>query len=205
MATNNATNTSNPITVAQGGTGNSSFTAYSPLAAGTTSTNHFQSIGTSASGSVLTSNGAGSLPSWQSTGGTSYALNLTTSGPGSPSDATTYYMSANTIITGSTASGPAIQKLVVPKNSTITAATGLFKIAATLGSAQNLTLNIRLNNTTNITVSSTVQLTSASVVATNSSLSQAVNAGDYLEFVIICPTWTTNPTNVSFTGSIFLS
>jgi hypothetical protein len=67
MATNNATNTSNPITVAQGGTGDASLTAYAVLCGGTTSTGNVQSIaGVGSSGQVLTSNGASALPTFQS-------------------------------------------------------------------------------------------------------------------------------------------
>lgn len=54
------------VTVAQGGTGVSSLTAYSVICGGTTTTGAVQalsSIGTS--GQVLTSNGSGQLPSWQ--------------------------------------------------------------------------------------------------------------------------------------------
>jgi hypothetical protein len=61
-----ATNTSNPVTVSQGGTGVSSATAYAVLCGGTTSTGALQSIaGVGSSGQVLTSNGAGALPTFQ--------------------------------------------------------------------------------------------------------------------------------------------
>lgn len=56
--------------VAGGGTGVTSATAYAVICAGTTSTSSFQplaSLGTS--GYVLTSNGAGALPTWQAAGG----------------------------------------------------------------------------------------------------------------------------------------
>jgi hypothetical protein len=66
MATNNATNTSNPVTVAQGGTGDASVTAYAVLCGGTTSTGVVQSVsGVGTSGQILTSNGASALPTWQ--------------------------------------------------------------------------------------------------------------------------------------------
>lgn len=74
MATNNATNTSNPVTVAQGGTGVASNTAYAVLCGGTTSTGAVQSIaGVGTSGQVLTSNGAGALPTFQAASGGSQA------------------------------------------------------------------------------------------------------------------------------------
>jgi hypothetical protein len=58
------------MTVAGGGTGGTSFTAYNILAAGTTSTGAFQNVsGTGTSGQVLTSNGAAALPTWQTAAG----------------------------------------------------------------------------------------------------------------------------------------
>lgn len=54
------------LVVANGGTGNTTFTAYSVLCAGTTATGVFQNVsGLGSSGNVLTSNGAGALPTWQ--------------------------------------------------------------------------------------------------------------------------------------------
>jgi hypothetical protein len=56
--------------VIEGGTGDSSFTAYAPVCGGTTTTGALQSAGTGigSAGTVLTSNGASALPSWQSGG-----------------------------------------------------------------------------------------------------------------------------------------
>lgn len=57
------------VTVPYGGTGNTTFTAYSVLCAGTTATGSFQNVsGVGASGQALVSNGAGLLPSWQTVG-----------------------------------------------------------------------------------------------------------------------------------------
>ena len=67
-------NASNPTfgtaVVAGGGTGLTSATAYAVLCGGTTSTAAFQSIASvGSSGNVLTSNGAGALPTFQAAGG----------------------------------------------------------------------------------------------------------------------------------------
>jgi hypothetical protein len=57
-------------TVAVGGTGNTTFTAYSVLCAGTTATGTFQNVsGVGTSGQVLTSGGASALPTWQNPSG----------------------------------------------------------------------------------------------------------------------------------------
>jgi hypothetical protein len=72
MATINATDTSNPITVGQGGTGDSTLTAYAVICGGTTSTAALQNVsGVGTSGQVLVSQGASALPQWTtaSTGG----------------------------------------------------------------------------------------------------------------------------------------
>lgn len=54
------------VTVPQGGTGDTSLTAYAVLCGGTTSTGNVQSIASvGTSGQVLTSNGAGALPTFQ--------------------------------------------------------------------------------------------------------------------------------------------
>lgn len=51
--------------VAGGGTGNTTFTAYSVITAGTTATGAFQNVsGLGTAGQVLTSAGAGALPTW---------------------------------------------------------------------------------------------------------------------------------------------
>lgn len=55
-----------PVTVPLGGTGNTTFTAYSVICAGTTATGTFQNVsGVGTAGQVLTSNGAAALPTWQ--------------------------------------------------------------------------------------------------------------------------------------------
>lgn len=88
MATNNSTNTGKPVTVAQGGTGGSSLTAYAVVCGGTTATSPLQPIaGLGTAGHVLTSNGAGALPtmqplpsggSWVEVVGTSQAMSVNT-------------------------------------------------------------------------------------------------------------------------------
>jgi len=53
------------LPVPSGGTGNTTFTAYSVICAGTTATGVFQNVvGVGTAGQVLTSNGAAALPTW---------------------------------------------------------------------------------------------------------------------------------------------
>ena len=76
--TGNATISETPYTpggtdvvVADGGTGVSSFTVYAPLYGGTTTTGPIQSGTVGTAGQVLTSNGAGALPTFQAPGAAS--------------------------------------------------------------------------------------------------------------------------------------
>lgn len=62
------------LTVPFGGTGKSSFTAYAPVFGGTTSTGLLQSGTVGTSGQVLTSNGAGALPTFQAASGGGWPL-----------------------------------------------------------------------------------------------------------------------------------
>lgn len=100
MATNNAINTGNPVTVAQGGTGNASVTAYAVLCGGTTGTGAVQSVsGVGTSGQVLTSNGASALPTWQTpgaSGGFTLLQTLTASSSASLTFTSTYITSTYT-------------------------------------------------------------------------------------------------------------
>jgi hypothetical protein len=59
-----------PLPVADGGTGATTQTAYAVLCGGTTSTSAYQSIASvGTAGQILTSNGAGALPTFQAAGG----------------------------------------------------------------------------------------------------------------------------------------
>lgn len=88
MATNNVINSPLPTTVANGGTGDVSFTTYMPVCGGTTTTGALQSISISgaASGYVLTYVSSSALPTWQAASGglptitTHYQLLNTTTG-----------------------------------------------------------------------------------------------------------------------------
>lgn len=63
-----------PVTVPHGGTGNTTFTAYSLIVAGTTNTGAFQNVvGVGTSGQFLQSQGAAALPQWVTDPGASGA------------------------------------------------------------------------------------------------------------------------------------
>lgn len=145
---NNAANTSGTslnvtgtVVVANGGTGDTSLTAYAPLFGGTTSTGAVQSGTVGTSGQVLTSNGAGALPTFQTVaaGGTVTLAAMTmpgvifnTSVTGSPITTTGTFtptlatQTANTVLAGPTTGSvatPTFRALVsadIPNNAAST-------------------------------------------------------------------------------------
>jgi hypothetical protein len=76
--TGNAANVTGTVAVANGGTGDTSFTAYSVITGGTTSTGALQNVsGVGTTGQALLSNGAGALPSWGTPSATPGPINVT--------------------------------------------------------------------------------------------------------------------------------
>jgi hypothetical protein len=75
MATNNAIDAPLPLTVSNGGSGRATgTTAYGTLCAGTTATGVQQTVAPGTTGTVLTSNGASALPSYQAVAGSPTGL-----------------------------------------------------------------------------------------------------------------------------------
>lgn len=70
---------SSPVSVANGGTANTTFTPYAVLCAGTTATGAFQNVsGVGSAGQILTSNGAAALPTWQAAPATGITFSVIT-------------------------------------------------------------------------------------------------------------------------------
>jgi trimeric autotransporter adhesin len=71
-----------PLTVANGGTGETSFTAYAPITGGTSTTGMLQSAsaGMATSGFILTSTGSSSLPTWQAPAASNISITGDTGG-----------------------------------------------------------------------------------------------------------------------------
>lgn len=87
--------------VSGGGTGNTTFTAYSVICAGTTATGAFQNVsGVGSTGQVLTSNGAAALPTWQNVSGTGTVNSGT-------ANQLAYYATTGTAVSGLTSANNA--------------------------------------------------------------------------------------------------
>jgi hypothetical protein len=146
---------SGTLLVGNGGTGITSATAYAVICGGTTSTGAFQSVsGVGTAGQVLTSNGAGALPTWQTGGG---------GGSGTVNSGTqyqlAYYATTGTAVSGLT-TGTNGQVLtlnasLIPTWTTLSTSTTLTNIGAatataTLNNANSIiTWNWNSNTTQN--------------------------------------------------------
>jgi len=129
------------LPVANGGTGAVSQTAYAVVCGGTTSTGAFQSIaGVGTAGQVLTSNGAGALPTFQAASGFPVGtamLFVQTAAPTGWTKSTTHDNKALRVVSGSASSGGTTAFSTVFSNQTPTITTsGLSAGATTLSTSQ---------------------------------------------------------------------
>jgi hypothetical protein len=134
---------SGTLAVDQGGTGATSQTAYAVLAGGTTSTGAYQSIASvGTAGQILTSNGAGALPTFQAPGGgfasgTVMLFAQTAAPTGWTKNTTTGDNSALRVVTGTASTGGSVGFTTAFASQT---PTGSVSITAVSGSAGNTTL-----------------------------------------------------------------
>ena len=190
------------LAVSEGGTADTSLTAYAVICGGTTSTGALQSIAAlGSSGDILTSNGASALPTFQTPGGGSglgYCL-FGNAQAVNPADSTTYFIKSASVITTQNSA----TRIYIPTNGTISKCYLL--TSCTTGTNESSTLSIRLNDTTDTTVSSAVTFNASPGSFSNTGLSISVSTGDFIEFKLVTPAWATNPTNVRLSVCAYLS
>ena len=218
MATNNAINLktsgiarydgagvftaeSTPLTIENGGTETASHTAYAVLLGNTVGS--VQSVGgLGSSGNVLISNGPSSPPTFQATPTIpKFVIQILTQ-PSNPSDGTTYKMCNFVNTTSITTSSNG--RMYMPVSGTINYVKGYFTL--TSASAESITMRIRLNNTTNYDITTSMQFNTSPVSYETNSLGVPISAGDFIELLMVCPTWAgTNPLVVQSTHVIEVS
>lgn len=118
-------------------------------------------------------------------------------------DSTTYFFGNYPSISPSTTE--ATHKVYMPCAGSIKGCILAVYKGGTAGSAQNVTVYLRVNGSDNL-ITSTMQWTTASNydLATNYSLNIPFVAGDYLTFKIITPNWNpTNPLNCMVSATIY--
>lgn len=146
------------LPVSQGGTGATSQTAYAVICGGTTSTGAYQSIaGVGSAGQVLTSNGAGALPTFQAAGGgfaagTRLIFAQDAAPTGWTKDTTNYNNHALRVVTGTAGTtGGSVDFTTAfasqtPSGSVSVNVSGLSAAATTLTSSQIPSHNHSVNN-----------------------------------------------------------
>lgn len=189
MALANSLNLSstNPLPVTQGGSQIATATAYTPICAGITATAPFQSadVGFATAGTVLTSNGAAALPSWQAAGGMSllFLVHLAANTAAVTGDGTFYtilYDTADVNIGACYNTGTGI--FTVPTTGRYTFQAG---VAPDQLGAAHVTMNWQCYNATAGTYASFMYLNPQSLLITggyklssNTSFPAALTAGD---------------------------
>lgn len=194
------------VSVANGGQGNSSLTAYAVLCGGTTTTNPVQPVASVGSfNQVLTSNGAGALPSFQdlTRNLVGYSVRFM-SGGGGFADSTTYYGSLGNDA-ASTSDTLGSKRFLIPIDGTITAVYGGVTLGPAIGTSENVSIYINVNSSTDVTITTTSQWDSSSLTFSNAAMSQAVSAGDYITLKWVTPAWVTNPNGVTISCSVFIT
>lgn len=188
------------LPVANGGTGATTLTSNAVITGN--GTGAVTSVSPGTTGNVLTSNGT----AWTSaapSGGGKYTMTFCHAIT-NPGDGLTYYSGGLYASVAQTTNGNDLCKLPIPISGTITNATYKVTVAGTLGSSENVTVELFYAGTTAIG-SATMQFSSMVNTATATGISQAVTAGDFLVARWVSPVWTTNPTSVILTTQVTIS
>lgn len=176
-----------PVAVTDGGTGQGSgYTAYSPILAGTTGTGAFQDSGTlGAAGTILTSNGVGVAPTWQSgSGGVSLAGNNTWTGIQS-------FNNAKLALVGTSTGKTTLESgLGSSSNNTITLPITATDTLAGLGTVQTFTANQTFGNGNLLLAGSSSGSTTLEAAATASGVITFPATTDTVALIGTAQTWT---------------
>jgi len=117
----------------------------------------------------------------------------------SPVDGATYFV-GGAVLAVQTASG--VARVYIPKAGSVKCAY-IMMYSLTAGTSESISCYIRKNNSEDTLVGTLSQASNYRVFL-NASLNIAFGVGDYLEVKFVCPTWSTNPQNVTFSGSIYI-
>ena len=118
-----------------------------------------------------------------------------------PADSLTYYSGQNFNVAPATTATYAGIK--IPQKGRITKVCVQI-VAGTIGTNENITVNIRINNTTSYLVQ-TVGAASEFRNFVNYSMNVPVVEGDYIEIEMVSPIWVTNPLQIRTKGSIYIT
>lgn len=118
-----------------------------------------------------------------------------------PLDATTYYFGFPYDVSMVNTTSARRQK-IIPFARTLRAAA--ITISATAGATTEAsTFSARINDTTDVLLSSAITMDQSLQTFAVTGLSQAIAANDKIEIKVLTPTWTTNPTTVRASVTLF--
>jgi hypothetical protein len=117
----------------------------------------------------------------------------------SPSASTTYYFGLLALPPTTTA---AIRRVYLQKAGRVTRI-DLTAHTSSLGSAESVTVAMRLNNTSDTTITSSLTL-DATYRTASATTAVTVAAGDYVEIKVTTPAWGTPPGDVTFTAQLYV-
>jgi hypothetical protein len=181
------TNVTGTLPVANGGTGATTQTAYAVLCGGTTSTGAYQSIASvGTAGQILTSNGAGALPTFQAAGGgfasgTVMLFAQTASPTGWTKNTTTGDNSALRVVTGTASTGGTVGFTTAFASQTPTGSVAISTVSGSAGATTLTTPQIPSHNHTIATAGGGTpnnQMLQAGTTNSASSALQNVTAGN---------------------------
>jgi hypothetical protein len=127
-----------------------------------------------------------------------YAINVQAL-TSSPADTTPFFFGTKPAAITTTAGQ---NKIYIRKAGTLKIAE-IYTYAGTAGTAEAVSMYVRVNNTTDYLIS-TLSVAVSERVFTNSALSIALAAGDYVEIKCIPPVWATNPLTFICGGYVYI-
>jgi len=117
----------------------------------------------------------------------------------SPADTTPFYFGTKPAAISTTAGQ---NKIYIRKAGTLKIAE-IYTYAGTAGTAEAVSMYVRVNNTTDYLIS-TLSVSANERVHTNSALSIPLAVGDYIEIKCIPPIWATNPLTYIVGGYVYI-
>jgi hypothetical protein len=129
-----------------------------------------------------------------------YCINGSLAATFDPADNTTYAINTAAPVSGLFGTR---FKIPIPKTGTIKKAIVSWYASSVAGTSESISCYIRLNNSSDTLIASVAD-TSNNKTFSNYSLSISVTEGDYIEIKLTTPSWSTNPTAVYISWSVYI-
>lgn len=120
-----------------------------------------------------------------------------------PADGLTYYIGSSQSMAAAPSTTAARRRVYVGSARRIVGI-DIQAFTTVTGSGETVTVSVRVNNTTDTLIGTMTWNPGANsyAILNNQGMDISLNADDYWEIKIVCPTWTTNPTGVTIQGAV---